>query len=161
MQLNVNSFADAVMDSIIHPKHQLPIISQKNDGILVKVEKLKSSDYPELQCWYNCKEHTKEHKGSIVFGWAIFYDSGMYQAQHHAVWQSPDGVLLDVTPDTDASISEILFLPDGRVPYDYLNRRFPVSCYYDPTSETLEWCIKDSSLENLTPPKDYCYYVAH
>jgi hypothetical protein len=50
--------------------------------------------------------------GSIQHGWSIWERPGIFiEGIFHAVWISPDGTLIDVTPEVDNE-KEILFLPD-------------------------------------------------
>ncbi len=58
--------------------------------------------------------------GRVRYGWAILWSEDMIQAGFHAVWQSPGGLLLDVTPQVNGEQS-ILFLPD---PARLYQRRF-------------------------------------
>ena len=63
-------------------------------------------------CYLNVKRRVAEEGGSILHGWTIWYEPGRFiEAEHHAVWVSPDGRHLDVTPHVDGE-TRILFLPD-------------------------------------------------
>lgn len=73
------------------------------------------------ECYHNVQEHIGTHGGSVVFGWAIWQWRYVFlEAEHHAVWQSHNGSLLDITPN-DHWVSRILFLPDPLHPYNYLS----------------------------------------
>lgn len=139
-------FAKVLIGQFIRRPEDLNPIEQPEDGAPVIVQKLPESRYEPLHCWHNCAKHVQKYDGRIIFGWALFYDAGMYQAQHHAIWCSPDGCLLDITPDSNNSVSEIIFLPDGRVPYDFVLHRHPATCYYSPKGKA-QW-----GLEGLIRP---------
>jgi hypothetical protein len=55
--------------------------------------------------------------GKMVFGWAIFErPKVLIEAIFHAVWQTPGGDLLDISP-LPVLFESILFLPDARRVY--------------------------------------------
>jgi hypothetical protein len=69
-------------------------------------------------CFDNSAAHADLHGGEVVYGWAIWRWPGRwFEAEHHAVWRSPAGELLDVTPQA-GDPPRILFLPDPAAPYD-------------------------------------------
>ena len=66
--------------------------------------------------------------GESVFGWAVFAFPGAYwEAQHHAVWRSPAGDLLDVTPPVYADLKTTLFVSDDAADVD-CDSDLPLSC---------------------------------
>lgn len=65
-------------------------------------------------CFINVREEMAHHGGDIQHGWLIWERPGWYlDVIFHAVWVSPDGQLIDITP-TDDGEDTILFLPDCR-----------------------------------------------
>jgi hypothetical protein len=51
----------------------------------------------------------ERHGGSLEYGWIPWAAPGLfYEAEFHAVWRSPDHILVDVTPQRDGE-REILF----------------------------------------------------
>jgi hypothetical protein len=69
-------------------------------------------------CFDNSVAYAQANAGEAVYGWAIWRWPGRwFEAEHHAVWRSPDGDLLDVTPQA-GDPPRILFLPDPSAPYD-------------------------------------------
>lgn len=69
-------------------------------------------------CFDNSVAQAAMHGGEAAYGWAIWHWPGRwFEAEHHAVWQRPDGALIDVTPQTGAP-ERILFLPDPEAVYD-------------------------------------------
>lgn len=64
------------------------------------------NDASPLSCFQNVLIKVKKDGGGILFGWTFSYrfnaEYGDYlMATHHAIWCSPDQILLDVTPFTD------------------------------------------------------------
>ncbi|MDT8757138.1 hypothetical protein MZO42_00365 [Sphingomonas psychrotolerans] len=69
-------------------------------------------------CFDNSVAEAEAKGGAAVYGWAIWRWPGRwFEAEHHAVWRSPAGDLLDVTPQA-GDPPRILFLPDSSAPYD-------------------------------------------
>lgn len=54
----------------------------------------------------------KRDGGSVCHGWAVWFLPGiMVEGEFHSVWRSPDGDLLDVSPNP-LNAEKILFIPD-------------------------------------------------
>ena len=136
-------FSDLLVELPMNDPQNVNVAPQKEDGKLMSVLKMKGTDYKPLYCWYNCKAHVRKHGGRVIFGWALFYESDVYQAQHHAIWCSPEGEYLDPTPDSLSSVSEIKFLPDSRVPFNYETRRRPFN-YYSLDAEVGVWGLSEN-----------------
>lgn len=69
-------------------------------------------------CFDNSVAQAQRHGGEAVYGWAIWRWPGRwFEAEHHAVWRSPVGDLLDITPQA-GDPPRVLFLPDPSAPYD-------------------------------------------
>ncbi len=69
-------------------------------------------------CFDNSVAQAEAQGGSAVYGWAIWrWPARWFEAEHHAVWRSPAGALIDVTPH-EGDPPRILFLPDESAPYD-------------------------------------------
>lgn len=65
-----------------------------------------------LQCFPNVEKRISERGGEIVYGWEISEIVQIHlEARFHAVWRSPEGNLIDVTPE-EFSQPRILFLID-------------------------------------------------
>lgn len=66
------------------------------------------------RCFFNLPEKIGVDGGSIQHGWTIWERPGLLiEGEFHAVWVSPEGDLIDITPKKDGE-TEILFLPDGK-----------------------------------------------
>ncbi len=69
-------------------------------------------------CFSNSAEQVARAGGAIAYGWAIWRWPGRYfEAEHHAIWRSPDGQLRDVTPMLYGQ-TRILFLSDPDAVFD-------------------------------------------
>ena len=54
--------------------------------------------YPHGACYWNVDRHVKAYGGASVQGWQINWLPNLYiEATHHAVWQSADGELIDLS----------------------------------------------------------------
>ena len=69
-------------------------------------------------CFINADAYARKHGGSVLYGWQIWQWPGvLLDAEFHAVWRSPDGELVDVTPKL-TGLSRVLFLADANATYE-------------------------------------------
>lgn len=74
------------------------------------------------ECFENVQSKIKRDAGTIQYGWAIWeWENVLVEAEFHAVWRSPDGRLICVSPN-DKNENNILFLPDDTRTFDGINR---------------------------------------
>lgn len=67
---------------------------------------------PVRECFSIVPEHIIAHGGKQLIGWAVWETPGMLiEAEFHAVWQDPQGNLVDLTP-RGTHYQTTLFLPD-------------------------------------------------
>lgn len=70
------------------------------------------------ECFQNVGTYVKEHGGQRILGWSIWQRSNvLIEAEAHAVWKSPTGDIVDITPHSNGEIS-ILFLVDKHMVYE-------------------------------------------
>ncbi len=70
------------------------------------------------ECFENVDTYIKEHGGQRVLGRSIWQRANvLIEAEAHAVWKSPAGHLVDVTPHAN-EVSAILFLADPKMTYE-------------------------------------------
>src|SRR5687768_5682713 len=95
----------------------LKLISLKStDVINVKV---KTEPYSERNfCFPIVERKVREENGEVVYGWRIWKHIFMIEAEFHSVWRSPEGELIDITPN---GFHEIIFVPDKR--HSYLGKQ--------------------------------------
>jgi hypothetical protein len=101
-----------------------------SDAILVSIEAPASAKHD--QCWFNVRDVVATHGGRPIFGWSLWdrVNDDIFQAIHHALWERPDGTLIDVTPQA-LPISGVAFFADSRIPFDYVMNRAPASFAMD------------------------------
>lgn len=69
------------------------------------------------ECFPNVNSVVNTLGGKSVTGWVIWqWANIMIEAEAHAIWEAPDGKLVDVTPHINHE-ERILFLPDDAVYY--------------------------------------------
>lgn len=86
------------------------------EPVYVRVQPAPAAKF--IHCFENSETEAARHGGAAAYGWAIWHWPGRYfEAEHHAVWRTPEGELIDVTPQTGAP-PRILFLPDPDAVYD-------------------------------------------
>lgn len=72
----------------------------------------------ERECFPNIQRKIAVQGGQIVYGRAIWQCGTFFiEAEHHAVYRTPEGCLIDITPQ-EPPIPQILFLPDERMIHD-------------------------------------------
>ena len=92
-------------------------------------------------CYQNVRRIARLRGGRMEEGWLV-WDGGRgryLKCVHHAVWKSPDGRLIDMTPTDDA---RNLFLPDPATHYsgEYIRARYFALIDTAPVRERIEFC---------------------
>lgn len=67
-------------------------------------------------CFPTVKEKIERDGGKMVIGWQLWETNFFVEAEFHAIWESPNGNLLDITPK-QIPVEKILFLPDKQAEY--------------------------------------------
>mgnify|MGYP001589659239 CR=1 FL=1 len=69
-------------------------------------------------CYRNATRTAQLVGGSMLLGWDISEDTDqlLFQAVFHAVWQSLQGEIIDVTP-SEAGFTQTLFVPDRKIEF--------------------------------------------
>ena len=105
-----------VPDKVTSPVKRLRNRIAPNER-LQYVKVLIESDAEINECFSNLERKIKRDGGGIQYGWAIWYLPGiLMEAEFHAVWVSPKGELIDVSP-RQIQFKEILFLPGSGTVY--------------------------------------------
>lgn len=69
-------------------------------------------------CFPVVAEQVADRGESLIIGWAIWELPGVFiEAEFHAVWQSPEGELIDIVPRT-RPFTDIAFVPDASRQYE-------------------------------------------
>lgn len=74
------------------------LIDVKNEPISVSFEPAKWAK--ENECFPNVLEQVRLYGGQCVYGWQVWILPYMLEAEFHAIWRSPEGEYVDVTPNT-------------------------------------------------------------
>ena len=81
------------------------------------------SDCAPNECFFNVRAAVAAAGGRIAYGWVIWiWPSVLVEAEHHAVWELPDGALVDVTPKIHSE-RRVLFLRDDDATFDFAGFR--------------------------------------
>jgi|JI8StandDraft_1071087.scaffolds.fasta_scaffold33009_2 hypothetical protein len=75
------------------------------------------SGMPANECFPLVDRTVAKHGGSRSLGWSLWEFPGVFvEAEFHAVWKSPNGELIDVTPK-NRPVENVLFLPNPELRY--------------------------------------------
>lgn len=81
------------------------------------------------ECFPNVEAKIARAGGRMLCGWQLWeWPHVLVEAEFHAVWESPEGEMVDITPKPHGE-TRILFVPDERRPYDGVavdNLRMPL-----------------------------------
>ena len=70
------------------------------------------------ECFPNVQKYIATNGGELVHGWAIWDWCGeMMEGEFHAVWKSPNGDLIDITPRI-LPLKWIMFIPDPKTVFE-------------------------------------------
>ena len=72
---------------------------------------------PINECFPLVEEKVDTEGGKIILGWQIWKGKLLIEAEFHAIWESPNGEWIDITPKS-LSFSEVLFVPDPAAVYE-------------------------------------------
>jgi len=90
-------------------------------GQAIVVPAKAEADAEPGECFVNVCDHVAKHGGLIVYGWDLVIHPPMYaEAEFHAVWRSPAGDLLDITPRNDRQ-DVSYFVIDPARQFDFAN----------------------------------------
>lgn len=118
------AFCEYLRKALVRPAGGLAVCSYPDHFIVLDVRVEVQPDYDVSYCWYNCLDHMLTSGGQVIYGWLLWQHADKFIAQHHAVWRSEQGELLDPTPN-EASAANVLFMPDNRAPFDIDQLRSP------------------------------------
>jgi len=68
-------------------------------------------------CFPAVHEKINRDGGDKIIGWQIWDHGFMVEAEFHAIWKSPSGILIDITPKP-IKTDKILFLPETNKKYE-------------------------------------------
>jgi hypothetical protein len=93
------------------------IINPDSNPVYVKVS---PREFARLSdCFYNVRKAIESFGGKFAYGWMIWlWPNVLIEAEHHALWETSGGRLVDITAKTDGE-RKIVFLPDDSATYDF------------------------------------------
>lgn len=68
-------------------------------------------------CYINVEEKVKRDGGAVHYGWRVIISDVLCEAERHAVWESEEGNLVDITPPP-LSWDTIMFVSDNDFVYE-------------------------------------------
>lgn len=71
-----------------------------------------------LDCFPIVQDKVKKNGGKMILGWQFLKSTNLIEAEFHAVWESPDKELIDITPKSITGIFQTLFLIDENLIYE-------------------------------------------
>lgn len=77
-------------------------------------------------CYRNVADQIARAGGSAAYGWAIWKNRIVLLAEFHAVWVSPSGEMIDVTPAAEGE-GNIVYAADTTYPDDFDFARRPLN----------------------------------
>lgn len=88
-----------------------------NNSIPVFLPVQPTSESKPNDCFPNVDNYICKHGGTRILGWTIWQRANvLIEAEAHAVWESPEGKRIDITPHSHGE-NEILFLVDQHMKY--------------------------------------------
>ena len=82
----------------------------QHDPLYVPVKPMNGAKQGD--CYNNARRKIQTDGGTIMYGWCIWEEPTFFiEAEHHAIWVSPEGEKADLTPH-DMGEKRVLFLPD-------------------------------------------------
>ena len=99
---------------IDHPRAN-EILTFLNGKNLIRI--LRKSSLPPGTCYWNVSKYVSNFGGKIILGWMIDWIPQLnVEAMHHAVYQSPEGELIDITSPFGSRVgSYTTFIPSDEL----------------------------------------------
>ncbi len=83
------------------------------DGSPVRLDLEPKPHSLPCECFPNVEKQVQKQGGEIVYGWQLWQSGSFFiEAEFHAIWRDPDGILHDITPKPLPTITQILFVED-------------------------------------------------
>ena len=106
-----------------------------------------------VRCHLNVKAVVAERGGGEETGWSMWNLADLWlEADPHAVWVTPDGERIDVTPDPHGETRR-LFLPDSEIKFE----GYPIRKQYHPLRSGSE--IERAIALNTEAESIFCRYA--
>lgn len=100
----VDAYVEKILDKL----------NAKYDPEIIPVRPIENSIRQD--CFGNVEKKISTSGGQKHYGWAVWKSGILYEAEFHAVWESNDGELIDVTSH-EPPCKEVMFISDDGYPY--------------------------------------------
>jgi hypothetical protein len=91
-------------------------IGLNNKPIIVKV--IPENGAEPLDCFPTVQKKISNYGGRMILGWQFWKSQNLIEAEFHAIWESPENELIDITPKPIMGIDYTLFIIDESLLYD-------------------------------------------
>ena len=99
----------------IYVKGITKVIGVKSKPFLIDF--IPEKDAKVLDCFPTVQKKVKECGGNMILGWQFWETTNIIEAEFHAVWESPEEKIIDITPKSINGIYHTLFLIDENLVY--------------------------------------------
>lgn len=99
----------------IHVQKLIKLINTPHKPYYVKVKSI--SDGQINDCFFIVENKVKESGGKSILGWYFGKSKILAEAVCHAIWETPNGEIIDITPKTQTTVDKILFVRDDSIQY--------------------------------------------
>ena len=76
-----------------------------------------NSSAPQNECFPLVEAKVEAEGGELILGWQIWQGQLLVEAEFHAVWKTPSGEYIDITPKP-MPFDKILFVVDHNAAYE-------------------------------------------
>lgn len=79
---------------------------------------LPEKDSTALNCFIIVERKVNNQGGKRILGWHFLESDNLIEAEFHAVWESEDKEIIDITPKEFPGINDTMFVIDDRLIYE-------------------------------------------
>jgi hypothetical protein len=94
-------------------------VTKRQDELFIELPLEVAVHSIQNECYANCVTKTERDGGQVIVGWrrtsAVFGAALIATLDHHAVWQSPEGELVDISPRVIFFNGQVHVVTDSRV----------------------------------------------
>jgi hypothetical protein len=90
----------------------ISMLNIKNEPFYVDV--IPDPIFENGNCFPNVMGKVNEEKGKIIYGWQFCEYDYMIEAEFHAIWESPVGKLIDITPGHTSVVKSLFVIDPNR-----------------------------------------------
>lgn len=87
-------------------------------GHLLEINVIPALNAEPLECFRNVQYQVNNFGGKMILGWQILKSSNLIEAEFHAIWESKNKELIDITPKQIQGYMHTLFVIDESLKYE-------------------------------------------